>query len=158
MPTMASLLLKFVQSFVDRHGYVRHYFRRPGYARVALPGLPGSLEFMAAYQAALGGATAPKVEVGATRTIAGTMHWLITAYLSSPPFKTLAPETQRTVATSSKTCAKRTATSGFSRLSTASESCCWRATTCRQWSTRRRIHHSHSAICSTPCALCFGGH
>ena len=93
---MASLLLKFVQSFVDRHGYVRHYFRRPGYARVALPGLPGSPEFMAAYQAALGGAIAPKVEVGATRTIAGTMHWLITAYLSSPPFKTLAPETQRT--------------------------------------------------------------
>jgi hypothetical protein len=93
---MASLLLKFVQSFVDRHGYVRHYFRRAGYARVALPGLPGSPEFMAAYQAALGGAIAPKVEVGATHTIAGTMHWLITAYLSSPPFKTLAPETQRT--------------------------------------------------------------
>jgi integrase len=93
---MASLLLKFVQSFVDRHGHPRFYFRRPGYARVALPGLPGSPQFMAAYQAAFDGITAPKAEVGATRTIAGTMHWLISAYLSSPPFKTLAPETQRT--------------------------------------------------------------
>jgi integrase len=93
---MASLLLKFVQSFVDRHGHPRFYFRRSGFKRVALPGLPGSPEFMAAYQAALDGVTAPKAEIGATRTVAGTMHWLISAYLSSSPFTALTPETQRT--------------------------------------------------------------
>jgi hypothetical protein len=46
--------LRYVQSFVDRKsGTVYHYFRRPGYKRVPLPGLPGSREFMAAYQDAL---------------------------------------------------------------------------------------------------------
>lgn len=93
---MANLVLKYVQQFVDRHGHPRFYFRRPGYKRTALPGLPGSPEFMAAYQAAHDGVTAPKAEIGATRTVAGTMHWLISGYLSSPPFKALAPETQRT--------------------------------------------------------------
>ena len=51
---------------------------------------------MAAYQAALDGVTAPEVQIGATRTITGTMHWLIAAYLSSSPFGALARETQRT--------------------------------------------------------------
>jgi hypothetical protein len=44
---------------VDRHGHVRHYFRRPGGKRLALPGLPGSNEFMAAYKAALAGEDVP---------------------------------------------------------------------------------------------------
>ena len=45
---------RYVQAFVDRKtGAVFRYFRRPGYPRVRLPGLPGSVEFMAAYQAAL---------------------------------------------------------------------------------------------------------
>jgi integrase len=93
---MTNLRLKFIQQFTDRHGHPRLYFRRPGYKRVALPGLPGSPEFMAAYQAALDGVTARKVEIGATRMVAGTMHWLVGAYLSSQPFSALAPETQRT--------------------------------------------------------------
>ena len=44
---------KGVYAFRDRDGRVRRYFRRPGYKSVSLPGLPGSAEFMAAYQAAL---------------------------------------------------------------------------------------------------------
>lgn len=40
---------KFVQGFVDRHGHARFYFRRPGFKRVPLPGLPWTPQFMAAY-------------------------------------------------------------------------------------------------------------
>ncbi|MFZ2081760.1 MAG: hypothetical protein WAV38_34930 [Xanthobacteraceae bacterium] len=92
---MAKLLLKYVEEFIDRHGKPHRYFRRAG-KRVRLPGLPGSVEFMAAYQAALDGAPTPKVEAVAPRTAPGTVHWLVTTYLSSPTFTTLAPETRRT--------------------------------------------------------------
>jgi hypothetical protein len=44
--------LAFVQEFFAR-GKVYYYFRKPGCARIRLPGLPGSTEFMTAYQAAL---------------------------------------------------------------------------------------------------------
>jgi hypothetical protein len=47
------LHLKCVDTFHDRTGRLRHYFRRGKGPRIALPGLPGSAEFMAAYQAAL---------------------------------------------------------------------------------------------------------
>jgi len=54
---MTHLRLKYVQAFVDRKtGGVFRYFRRPGFPHVRLPGLPGSAEFMDAYQAALAGA------------------------------------------------------------------------------------------------------
>ena len=49
---MTRIRLKFVQAWVDREGRVHRYFRRPGYPRIRLPGLPGSAEFMAAYQEA----------------------------------------------------------------------------------------------------------
>jgi len=44
--------LKYVHAFRDRMGRIRYYFRRHG-KRTALPGLPGSDEFMAAYAAQL---------------------------------------------------------------------------------------------------------
>jgi hypothetical protein len=50
---------KYVQGFIDRHGKARFYFRRAGFKTVALPGLPWSPEFMAAYEVALGGQSAP---------------------------------------------------------------------------------------------------
>jgi integrase len=97
---MTRIRLEFVQAFIDRHGRVRHYFRRRGFKRVPLPGLPGSDEFMKAYRAALSGEPEP-IEIGASRTIEGTVNALVAAYLdctdkSSSPFKTFAPETQRT--------------------------------------------------------------
>jgi hypothetical protein len=54
--------LKYVHAFVDkRYGRrrARHYFRRRGYRATALPGLPGSKEFMAAYAQALAEASLP---------------------------------------------------------------------------------------------------
>jgi hypothetical protein len=59
--------LDYVQVFVDRHGRVRHYFRRHGYPRVALPGQPGSSEFMEAYLCALAGAPVAPVKVAAAK-------------------------------------------------------------------------------------------
>jgi integrase len=93
---MARLRLKFVHAFRDRHGKVRHYFRRPGFKQIPLPGLPGSTDFMGAYQAALDGVTAPHVEIGASRTMPGTINSLVVAYYRSTDFKdSLATETQR---------------------------------------------------------------
>ena len=72
---MASIRLKFVKAYVDRHGKARHYFRKPGCKPVALPGPPGSDEFMAAYGAAL--AKTPRVEIAARRTRAGSINAMI---------------------------------------------------------------------------------
>ena len=68
---MTHLKLKFVHRFLDRHGRPRHYFRRPGFKLLPLPGLPGSEDFMAAYQAALAGAPVP---IGESRTLPGTIN------------------------------------------------------------------------------------
>jgi hypothetical protein len=50
---MTRIKLRYVNEFVDQDGKVRRYFRRAGSRAIPLPGLPGSIEFMAAYQAAL---------------------------------------------------------------------------------------------------------
>ena len=93
---MTSLRLKYVKAYVDRHGKARHYFRRPGFMSIALPDLPGSRDFMAAYQAALSGATAPARQIGVERTKAGSFSSLIVAYYGSSDFRTLRPITQST--------------------------------------------------------------
>ena len=83
---------KHVQGFVDRYGKARFYFRRPGYKRIPLPGLPWSPSFMAAYEAALNGA--PAVEIGASRTVSGTVNAVIVGYYSHPLWDALQPTTQ----------------------------------------------------------------
>jgi len=50
---MTRIKLRYVNEYIDRHGKIRRYFRRPGRKGLLLPGLPGSIEFMTAYQAAL---------------------------------------------------------------------------------------------------------
>jgi hypothetical protein len=57
--------LKYVQSFRDRYGKMRHYFRRQPGPHVPLPGAPGSKEFINAYAAALGGE--PVLRIGPPR-------------------------------------------------------------------------------------------
>ena len=61
---MTRFKLQYVQGWVDDEGRVHRYFRRRGFPRVRLPGLPGSAEFMAAYQAAL---EAPFIEIGTAK-------------------------------------------------------------------------------------------
>jgi integrase len=89
---VASIRLKFVKAYVDRHGKARHYFRKPGCKPVALPGLPGSDEFMAAYTAAI--ANTPRTEIAASRTRAGSISAMIVGYLGSAAFHNLAPASQ----------------------------------------------------------------
>ena len=84
---------RYVQSFVDRKtGAVFHYFRRRGYPRIRLPDVPGSREFMEAYQWALDSQQMP---IGASRTKAGTVNAALVAYYDSTMFfGSLAPGTQ----------------------------------------------------------------
>jgi integrase len=90
----AMIRLKRVQSFVNkRTGNVYHYFRRPGAKLVRLPGMPGSAEFMAAYQLAVSG---EPLEIGAKRTKPGSISALIIAYYNSMAFVQLAHSTKRT--------------------------------------------------------------
>jgi hypothetical protein len=56
---VTKLPLRYVNEYRDVRGKLRRYFRRPGHKRIPLPGLPGSDEFMAAYQAAVAGVAAP---------------------------------------------------------------------------------------------------
>jgi integrase len=90
---MTRIKLHYVHEYRDRHGKLRRYFRRPGFKQIALPGLPGSDEFMAAYQLALAG-QAPRIEIGTTRTKPGTVNAVIVGYYNSLAFRSLAPNTQ----------------------------------------------------------------
>jgi integrase len=85
---------KFVQAFIDRSGKPRFYFRRPGFKRVALPGLPWSPEFMAAYENAIAG---QPLQIGAGRTEPGTVSAVVIGYYYSQSFLALAPSTQRSL-------------------------------------------------------------
>jgi hypothetical protein len=83
----------YCNGFIDRHGKARWYFRRAGFKKVPLPGLPWSPEFMAAYEQALAGQPAP---IGAERTIPGALRALAVSYFASPAFRTTRPSTQYT--------------------------------------------------------------
>jgi enterobacteria phage integrase len=78
--------LKYVHAFRDRMGRMRYYFRRHG-KRNALPGMPGSREFMAAYTAQLNNSSG---QVKHRPTAApGTFAALAIRYYGSPQFQSL---------------------------------------------------------------------
>jgi integrase len=91
---LARPLLKYIQP-IKKNGKWHYYFRRNGFARVKLPGLPGSAEFMAAYQTALGGVTAPPIEIGAACSKPGSVAAAVATYLGSIDFSNLAYATRR---------------------------------------------------------------
>ena len=83
---------------IDRHGKRRVRFRKGGFTTY-LTGTPWSEDFMRQYAAAADGVKAQARNIGAARTVAGTVNAFVAAYLdlrSSSPFKTAAAETQRT--------------------------------------------------------------
>jgi hypothetical protein len=71
-------LPKYVQAWVDSDGRAHCYFRRRGYPRVRLPGLPWSPSFMAAYEAAL---TGPRTAIGTGRIKPGSVAAVVAEYL-----------------------------------------------------------------------------
>jgi integrase len=91
---VTDLPFKYIHQFRDRHGKVRRYVRLPGRKRIALPGAPGSPEFNRVYEAAIQGGL-PHEEIGASRTIPGTVSAAIVSYYNSAAFASLAPETRR---------------------------------------------------------------
>ena len=87
-------LPRYVHGYLDRHGKARHYFRRRGFKKVPLPGMPWSPEFMAAYQAALAGVTATTTEIGASRTKPGTLNAAVVGFYQSIDFQQLSAGTK----------------------------------------------------------------
>jgi hypothetical protein len=92
---MTRLRLRYVNA-VHKSGRAYFYFRRPGFKRVPLPGLPGSVEFMSAYQGALDNAPELKIEIGADRSIPGTINVAIAAFYGSHKFLKNEPITRQT--------------------------------------------------------------
>jgi integrase len=95
---MAVIRLKYVNGFTNRDrrdGRVRYYFRRRGEKAISLPGVPGSEEFMAAYAMALA-AQLEQIEIGAGRTLPGTINALIVDYYSSAEWNALSEDTRKT--------------------------------------------------------------
>jgi len=95
---MAHIKLKYVNAFANRgrkDKRVRYYFRRRGSKTIPLPGLPGSEEFMAAYAAALAGLPEHLAEIGASRTLPGTINALAVSYYASDEWQKLAADTRK---------------------------------------------------------------
>ena len=90
---MTNIRLRYIKQFVDRHGRARFYVRKPGCKLVALPGLPGSTEFMESFAAAI--ADMPRIEVAERRTRRGTVNAAIVGYLGTADFANLAPRSQQ---------------------------------------------------------------
>ena len=77
----------------DRHGVRRVRFRKAGFSTY-IAGIPWSEGFMRAYAAALEGVQVEAGNVGAERTISGSMNALIVKYYQSPEFRGLKASTQ----------------------------------------------------------------
>ncbi|MET0438282.1 MAG: tyrosine-type recombinase/integrase [Devosia sp.] len=96
---VSTIKLKYIKSYTDRLGVRRHYFNKLGEPKTALPGLPGSRSFMAAYQACLDALEAKqprKASARAPKIIPGSVDDVALRYYASAEFKTLAPITQAT--------------------------------------------------------------
>ena len=64
----------------DQHGTRRVRFSKGGFSTY-LTGIPWSEDFMRQYAAALEGVEARKTMIGADRSPAGSLAWLVAAYL-----------------------------------------------------------------------------
>ncbi|MGA2311896.1 MAG: tyrosine-type recombinase/integrase [Xanthobacteraceae bacterium] len=87
-------LLKFIEAVPKQNGKLYFYFRRRG-KRTPLPGAYNSPEFMEAYWALRNGGAA-KVEIGASRSVPGTVNAAIAALHQSHRFTKNRPITQAT--------------------------------------------------------------
>jgi integrase len=89
---MTLIKLKFINRYRDRHGRLRYYFRH-GSQKGALPGLPGSKEFMKAYENFLG---SPAVLPKTALTFEKSFGRLVTAFYGSRAFKDVTPSSKKT--------------------------------------------------------------
>lgn len=87
--------MMYVHSYIDRTGAVRHYFRKGGLPKVALPGIPGSAEFMKAYEAAVAGITAAARDMVPRPTEPAALAVVVQRYYASPKFANLSPSSKQ---------------------------------------------------------------
>ncbi|AWB20622.1 integrase [Methylobacterium currus] len=97
---MSRIKLKYVDSFTDRYGVRRFYFRRTKKdKRIMLPGLPGSDDFMSAYQLALDGqppiARTKEGSPAAREVVPCSFDALVLRYFASPEFLALKTPTRK---------------------------------------------------------------
>lgn len=87
----------YTRSYYDRHGKLRIEYRRSG-RTMPLRGMPGTVEFQAAYDSARlafeGERTADDTS-SLARPSAGSLRWLCIEYFKSAEFEQLAQSTQR---------------------------------------------------------------
>jgi integrase/recombinase XerD len=83
--------LKYLVSYNDRHGKLRHYVKKPGERGVPIKEQLHTEAFMAAYHAALRG---QRTELQPEAAKAGSFHALCIAYFSSNKFKSHDPTTR----------------------------------------------------------------
>jgi integrase len=79
--TMTKIRLDYIHAYVDHTGKARRYFRKNG-KRTALPGAPGSAEFMAVYQACLAEPASTPIQ----RKAEGSFGRLVTDFYASKAF------------------------------------------------------------------------
>lgn len=88
---MTKIKLRYIQEYIDRHGQIRRYVRMKGKPNAVLPGLPGSPEFMAAYERAISSAPIWKSRFGAR-----SVGQLVSDFYASAKFRNLAASSQAT--------------------------------------------------------------
>jgi integrase len=105
MSKKGTRLPKYVCEYVDRHGKMHVYLRRPGQRKIPLHGSPWSPAFMIEYSRALYGdiATEGTIKTSALpvkpielQTTHGTWKWLCQQYMASAEFKNLTGTTPAT--------------------------------------------------------------
>jgi integrase len=89
------LKLKYLVQDIDRHGSVRSYVRIKGKPKVRIRGIPGSEEFMSAYQAALSKTDGDDKGRKYQRAAIGSFGYACLAYYASAEFKVLDSKTQQ---------------------------------------------------------------
>ena len=88
---MTNFRLRYVKSYIDRHGKVRHDVRRPGPQTGPVARSAGSDEYGEPMARRSRLSTHPR---SATRTLAGTVTAITVGYLGSATFYNLAPASQ----------------------------------------------------------------
>lgn len=83
-----------VESWRDRHGKRRHYFRRGRGRRIPLPDDPRSPEFATAYAEALAGIPGEPAG-GRRKAVQGSLDALVSSYMKSTAFRQLRATTRR---------------------------------------------------------------
>lgn len=94
---MAKISIKYLNSYTDRHGKKRLYYRKKGMPRVPLHGPIGSPEFWEDYISAChGNATSKRIDGPrlSFQINAESIRWLCSEYFKSSKFKTLAASTK----------------------------------------------------------------